>query len=207
MWMPVVLAALAVSCGCRRIPGNYPDPRRGIHRICARFQGTGYVLTGHTRVPLDRFQQELGNLKGQGFSPYDPGIQRSVARRLKIPTGLLNLEPGREYYRISVRVDPGWRLVLHPGAILLTLKTSAGVRTIRGTDCLLEDSGQESGLASIASTSLEFHHGPNSVSRSWRLLVPSRIKGKILAVEVDPVRIRNERPGLANAALGEAGGM
>ena len=176
--------------GCTTVPGNYPGPESFESDNSLRVVEDGFQMVVGRRLELDRIRADLGLLRSQGFSPHDPQILRSVARREKVPLALLGDGSNVEYYRVRFRVQPANRLAIHPGAIALTLETDRGRATVRDMGYLVEDRDHPGGCRPVPDSGLELSGGRAEVS----VLVRAGLKGKIVGLTLDPHLTRVEQP-------------
>lgn len=177
LWLPVCLAA-----GCASVAGNYPAPPTASPGSFIRLAGDGYQALAGQRLELDRIRADLGLLRSQGFSPRDPRILDSVARRERVPVSLLGDGSNVEYYRVSFRVAPGRALTLKPGAVKLILKTKSGRATVRDLGYLIEDPRHRGGCRPVPESGLAIEGSPAEV----RVLVRAGLRGEIVGLTLEP---------------------
>jgi len=176
--------------GCTTVAGNYPTSESYFSESSVRVVQNGFQIVAGPRLELDRIRANLGLLRSQGFSPHDPQILRSVARREKVPLSLLGNGSDAEYYRVRIRVHPGIRLQVHLGAIALTLKTDQGLTTVQDLGYLIEDRRARGGCRPVPDSGLELVGGRSEIS----ILVRAGLRGKIVGINLSPHLIRVERP-------------
>jgi hypothetical protein len=186
-------ALILLALGCHRVPGNYPGSNREGPRYSALFTGDGFQLRAVSPLRLDRVRKEMEQLKSQGFSPHDPQIIESVARRRRVPPALLADRSGVSYYRFSARLDPGVGLQLAPGALKLRIKTPGGIRTVHDQGYLLVDHSFPGGCRPPGRSTLSLPSpAAKAVARSVDFLVRLPVRGEIVELDLDPRRCRFE---------------
>lgn len=181
-----VLVLVLIAGGCARIAGNYPPPERLMACVSAQLTGEGFQILAGSRMPLDRVDAELDQLKSQGFSRHDPQIIKSVARRNNIPPALLTDRSGCDYYRFTALLEAGSNLTLAPGALKVTLQTGDGFIVVHDQGYLLEDRRWPGGCRppDQAALTLGPHDRINPVTQDFLVRLPAR--GKIVGLGLVP---------------------
>lgn len=174
--------------GCVHVAGNYPLSSLRPVRATARFSGEGFQLLAGSRLRLEQVDDELGQLKSQGFSRRDPQIIKSVARRRNVPPALLADRSGSAYYRFTARLDPGVGLTLAPGALEVTVKTAGGTTVVHDQGYLLEDRRISEGCRPPASFILAFGSPEKGVGVTAKFLVRLPVRGEIVDLAIVPRR-------------------
>jgi hypothetical protein len=170
------------AAGCAPVAGNYPELPGGPWAPAVRLAGDGFLVQAGSRLELDRIRADLGLLRAQGFSPRDPGILDSVARRERVPVSLLGDGSAVEYYRVRFRVAPGRALHLKPGAVKLTLQTRDGRKTVRDLGYLIEDPRHRGGCRPVPAAGLEIEGSRSEL----RVLVRAGLRGEIVGLTLEP---------------------
>jgi len=183
-WLILFLA------GCGQVAGNYPAGRT------SRIEGPqcaseGFRVTAGSRIDLERIQADLGRLRRQGFSGFDPQIQASVARRERIPPAILLDRSGVSYHRLRVTLAPEVSVDFQPGALRLHIACGDSVHWTVDEGLLVNDSSSPGGCRDgrIQPVTVESRCNGQRVQHRQSLLLRVRAPGRIVALELDPDRI------------------
>ena len=182
----MVMTIALFAGGCVRVAGNYPLANVRPFRATARFSGEGFQLLAGSRLRLEQVDDELGQLKSQGFSRRDPQIIKSVARRRNVPPVLLADRSGSAYYRFTACLDPGTCLTLAPGALEVTVKTTGGITIVHDQGYLLEDRRISEGCRPPASSILAFGSPEKEAGVTAEFLVRLPVPGEIVELAIVP---------------------
>jgi len=186
LWTLVGLVML--SSGCTPVPGNYPPTTIRPTHFEAMFNGEGFQLQAGSRLPVEQVEAELGQLKSQGFSRRDPQIIKSVARRNNIPPALLTDRSGCAYYRFTACLDPGTTVTLTPGALVVTVETKGQNLVVLDQGYLLEDRRLPGGCRPPTGSQLALGIPVEGVPVAYDFLVRLPVRGKIVALDLEPLR-------------------
>ena len=176
------------SCGCTHIPGNYPPTFSKSVHFAALFNGEGFEVQAGSRLPIEQVEAELSQLKNQGFSRRDPQIINSVAKRKKVPPALLTDQSGCAYYRFTVCLEPGTRVTLTPGALVVTVETGGKDLVVHDLGYLLEDRSIPGGCRPPAGSQLALGTPEEEVPVACDFLVRLPVRGKIVGLDLVPLR-------------------
>lgn len=186
----LILVMIILLAACGPVAGNYPPISGTVNRCNAKLERPGFQLLAGSRLPIEKVEAELGNLRNQGFSRHDPQIIKSVARRNDVPPGLLADRSGCAYYRMTVHLDPGVEINLDPGALKITVATRTGTMILCDQGYLLEDRRHPGGCRVPAGSTLVLGSCASGQDRATEFLVRLPVRGKIVGLDLDPHRFR-----------------
>lgn len=184
-----LVVTLAISAGgCTHVAGNYP--LANLRPVCAQaqFSGKGFQLLAGSRLLLERVEAELDQLKSQGFSPRDPQVIKSLARRRHVPPVLLADRSGNGYYRFTARIDAGICLTLAPGALEVTVMTAGGTTTVHDQGYLLVDRRIPEGCRPPPRSILALGSQEKGAPVEVDFLVRLPVRGEIVGLAIVPHR-------------------
>lgn len=182
----LVLFIIQTAGGCSHVSGNYPPLGRSSTHFTARLAGEGFLLLAGSRLGLDKVADELGHLRSQGFSPRDPQVIKSVARRRKVPPALVADRSGFAYYRFTAHLDSGAHLTLAPGSLEITVDTDRGTVVVRDQGFLLEDRRIPGGCQPPSRATLAIGTPDNREPMAKNFLVRLPVRGEIVGLALVP---------------------
>ena len=168
--------------GCGHVADNYPTPFTASPDGAVHLIGEGFFAVAGGRLELDRIQADLGLLRAQGFSPRDPQILRDIARRERVPVGLVGKPAGAEFYRVRFRVAEGSRFELAPCKMTLSLRSGRTVREVPAEKFLIVEPEHPAGYRPVEGELLVLDGSPTEV----KVLVQAGLRGEIVGLTLEP---------------------